>query len=242
MTKKPGTGAPRASRKKPGLAARGKSIKAEMATAHAGPAVEAGAVVGGGAGSKPARDAAASRAAVSASDLMPKDPDAVRILDERAALHARPPRSRRAAHGGDAYVQVDFGGPDRYGIPFAYASEVVAAGDITPVPGTPDHIAGVINLRGTLLTVVDPRSLLGLPAGPRGPGARIVVVAGDGLRFGVLAHRVDDRVAYEEKDLGPPIGGRAFVRGIHAGRTAVLDMEALFSAPVLIVDQAEQNP
>lgn len=185
----------------------------------------------------------ARQTSITAPALMPTDPASVQILQERAAMLARPPKPRRVAHGGDAYVRIDFGGADRYGIAFPYASEVVAAGDIAPVPGAPRHIAGVVNLRGTLLTVVDLRPLLGLAAGQhhnaRGDGARIVVVAGHGLRFGVLVHRVEDRVPFDAKELGAPIGARAFVRGIHAGRVAVLDMDALLSASALIVDQTE---
>lgn len=207
--------------KKTGQEARGKSLNSTKAAS-----VDAG-----------------NKASVSARALMPTDPDVARVLEERAEILARPKKSRRRMHGGDAYVQVNFGGADHYGIPFAYASEVVTASEITPVPGAPGHIAGVINLRGTLLTVVDMRPLLGLAVVPPGRGdsaaVRVVVVARAGLRFGVLAFRVDDRVPFDPNDLSRPIGGRSFVRGVHGGKVAVLDMEALFASSALAVDQAE---
>ena len=44
--------------------------------------------------------------------------------------------------------------------------EVIASGTATRIPGALAAVAGLMNVRGTLLTVVDGRILLGYPAGP----------------------------------------------------------------------------
>ena len=50
------------------------------------------------------------------------------------------------------------------------AREVVVLDAITPVPGAPAPLVGVMNLRGTALPVIEARPLLGLPV--RGGAAR----------------------------------------------------------------------
>ena len=47
---------------------------------------------------------------------------------------------------------------------------------VTPIPNTPDHILGVINLRGSVMPVVDLRSRFGLPRLEFGPTTVVIIV------------------------------------------------------------------
>lgn len=233
--------------KKPGLKARRKSIQAAMAAAQGGkasPVDQAAKVAADTASAKTGslEVSPVADAALAARSRFPEGEDDVRVLEERARLYARQPKARQSAHGGDTFVQVSLGGDDRYGIPFQYADEVVSGGEITPVPGTPAHVAGVVNLRGTLLTVVDVRPLIGLDARSEIAGTRIVVVAARDVRFGILVADVDGSVVYAADALAPPIAGkgghrRDAVLGIHNGTVAVFDIEGLTAIPALTVDQ-----
>lgn len=55
-------------------------------------------------------------------------------------------------------------GADRYGIELTDVREVVPAPRLTPVPGAPAAVLGVVNLRGEVVPVLDTARLLGLPA------------------------------------------------------------------------------
>lgn len=69
--------------------------------------------------------------------------------------------------------------------------EVFPVESVTPVPGMPSVLAGVTNLRGVVIPIVDVRSLLGLTtAGP--PPKFIVALAHGGNQVGVLVDRVPE--------------------------------------------------
>jgi purine-binding chemotaxis protein CheW len=68
-----------------------------------------------------------------------------------------------------------------FGVPIEHVRETIELRPITPVFGTPPSLAGICNLRGEILAVLDPGSLLGLSRG-RASHGRIVVVAGSGGR------------------------------------------------------------
>ena len=79
-------------------------------------------------------------------------------------------------------------GEELYGVDIAAIYTVITPHAITPVPRTPDFIAGVMNLRGRIVPVIDLRRRFGLPA-TEGQGRRIVIVDVEGLTAGLI---VDD--------------------------------------------------
>ena len=76
----------------------------------------------------------------------------------------------------------------RYGIALSHVREVLRAIAITPVPGAPRLLEGLINLRGETVPVIDVRARFALPASETDPADHIIVVrAGERL----MAIRVD---------------------------------------------------
>lgn len=63
-----------------------------------------------------------------------------------------------------------------YGLEILRVREIIGLMDITPVPRTPDHIRGVINLRGKIIPVVDLRLMFGLDSTPDSEQTCIIVV------------------------------------------------------------------
>ena len=51
---------------------------------------------------------------------------------------------------------------ETYGINVMQVREVLRYSEIAPVPGAPDYVLGIINLRGNVVTVIDTRSRFGL--------------------------------------------------------------------------------
>ncbi len=86
-------------------------------------------------------------------------------------------------------VVVRFGGA-RYAVAMAAVAEVVPVPVLTRVPGVSRWLAGVVNWRGRVLPVIDPRSLLGEDLNPLPSSARLLVLALDGVEAGVLAEAV----------------------------------------------------
>lgn len=78
------------------------------------------------------------------------------------------------------------------GIPVLAVHDVLASHKITPIPLAPHAVAGVLNLRGRIVTAVDLRARLGLP--PRAPGERpmSIVVDHDGEPYSFLIDSVGE--------------------------------------------------
>ncbi|MEO0936534.1 MAG: chemotaxis protein CheW [Pseudomonadota bacterium] len=74
----------------------------------------------------------------------------------------------------------------------------------TPLPHAPSHMKGVINLRGTVLPVMDLAERLGLPPREHSDRNVIIVVKHDDLMTGLLVDAVSDIVALGDDDLQPP--------------------------------------
>ncbi len=74
----------------------------------------------------------------------------------------------------------------------------------TPMPHAPDFMRGVINLRGTVLPVMDLARRLNLPSQETNDRNVIIVVKLHGTLTGLLVDAVSDIVAITNDDLQPP--------------------------------------
>jgi purine-binding chemotaxis protein CheW len=82
---------------------------------------------------------------------------------------------------------------EEYGVPIESVQEIVRVPDeLTRVPKTPDFIEGVINLRGSVLPVVDQRRRFGLPGIERTDHQRIMVFTIKGIRTGFIVDSVSE--------------------------------------------------
>lgn len=74
----------------------------------------------------------------------------------------------------------------------------------TPMPHAPSFMRGVINLRGTVLPVMDLAERLGLPARAHSDRNVIIVVKHGDAMTGLLVDAVSDIIAIKQSDLQPP--------------------------------------
>jgi purine-binding chemotaxis protein CheW len=93
--------------------------------------------------------------------------------------------------GDDEQVVVFRLGAEEFGVPIESVQEIVRVPEtLTHVPKAPPSVEGVINLRGSVLPVVDLRRRLGLPTIERNDGQRIVVFLIRGVRTGFIVDAV----------------------------------------------------
>ncbi len=93
-----------------------------------------------------------------------------------------------------------------YGVDIGTVREINRMQEITSLPGTPQHILGVINLRGRVVPVVDLRRRFGLTVSDFTPASRIVVVDIGGRDIGVVVDGVDEVLRVPAAALAPPVG------------------------------------
>ncbi len=90
-----------------------------------------------------------------------------------------------------------------FGIDATLIQEVVMVGELTPVRHAEPYVAGIRNLRGRIITVIDLCVRLGLGAVEIGPESRILIADWKGEPVGLLVDRVADAVAVEAGGLEP---------------------------------------
>jgi len=94
-------------------------------------------------------------------------------------------------------VTVELDGTE-YAVPLSQVCEVLRMGMLTGLPGLPDPVAGVLDLRGTALPVVDARR----DRGRETAGDVLVLIAADGALTGLAVDAV--RAVVGEFELGAP--------------------------------------
>ncbi|MCX6023651.1 MAG: chemotaxis protein CheW [Chloroflexi bacterium] len=123
------------------------------------------------------------------------------------------------------------------GLPSAAVERILRMAALTPLPDAPPGIAGLLNLHGALLPVVDPRPRLGLPLVPWAPDQHLVVMAAAG-RFLLWLDRVERIVTVAPHELDRVTTGAAGPFVLWAARidgevVPVLSPEALDPGPVV---------
>ncbi len=124
-----------------------------------------------------------------------------------------------------------------------YCVDIMAVREIrvwtgaTNLPNSASFIRGVINLRGTIVPVLDLRMRFGLGPTETSPGHVVVIVAVEGGQTGLLVDAVSDIITVNRKDIAdiPHIEGEdqnPFFRGLITGQEnlmALISLEEVLS-------------
>ncbi|AMG29870.1 chemotaxis protein CheW [Grimontia hollisae] len=108
---------------------------------------------------------------------------------------------------------------ETYGINVMQVREVLRYTEIAPVPGAPDYVLGIINLRGNVVTVIDTRSRFGLVQGEVSDNTRVIVIEAESQVIGIMVDSVAEVVYLKtsEIDTTPSVGtdeSAKFIQGV----------------------------
>ena len=92
---------------------------------------------------------------------------------------------------------------EEYGIDILSVREIRAWSRVTRIPQAPEYVLGVLNLRGTVVPVMDMRLRFGLPREGYGSDTVVVVVAVGERLFGIVADAVADVFDAPEDTIKP---------------------------------------
>jgi len=129
---------------------------------------------------------------------------------------------------------------EEYGVNIFQVQEIRNLVDITRVPFSANYIKGVINLRGSVLPVIDLKKRLGLEQMPYTDKTRIVTVKVGDLPVGMLVDAVTEvltiptklveaKKAISEKDIGKFVSG---IGNIDGRLVIMLNLEEIVGLPV----------
>lgn len=97
---------------------------------------------------------------------------------------------------------------EEYAVDVLSVKEIIEFGEVTGVPGTPAHVRGVINLRGSVVPVVDLAIKLGREPSPLSRRSCIVIVetgsSAERAVTGVVADAVNQVIEFAPGDIEPP--------------------------------------
>jgi purine-binding chemotaxis protein CheW len=104
------------------------------------------------------------------------------------------------------YVTIRIGTQD-FGVPVMQVRDVLRCQPLTPVPLAPRAIAGLLNLRGRIVTAIDMRKRLGLPPRAADSETANVVVEQNGEAYALIVDSVGDVLSVDERLLEavPPV-------------------------------------
>jgi purine-binding chemotaxis protein CheW len=169
------------------------------------------------------------RALEEALNASPERIDAV--FRQRAARLAKG-RAEQAPPAAVLQVLIFRLGLERYAIEIKEVAEALRLERCTPVPGSPPLFAGVINLRGELVAVLDLASLLALPPGtepgkPSEPGF-VLLLRRQGQGIGLKVDRIDGLREIGAEEFSLPSKGK-YVKGLAPGTLMLLSADAVLA-------------
>jgi purine-binding chemotaxis protein CheW len=170
---------------------------------------------------------------------LPSPHQAQEILAERA---------RRLARAADAELRpvesleiLPFRlGREQYALETQFAREVIRLTEFTALPGVPEFVIGVANLRGDIIPIFDLMRFFGFASQGLMDRSRVIVVGRAGADFGVIADSVQEVSRLPVENFAPNSvfegqRGRECVQGVTRDAMIVLDGAALLSDQRLFI-------
>lgn len=120
--------------------------------------------------------------------------------------------AKKARAGAGMYLTFVLG-KEEYGLEILKVREINGLMDITSVPKMPEYVKGVINLRGSVIPVIDLRLKFGLPPAEYTQETCIIVVEasleGEGVQMGIVVDTVSEvlNIATADIEAPPSFGG-----------------------------------
>lgn len=94
-------------------------------------------------------------------------------------------------------------GDDHYGVDIMAVREIKGFTNVTALPGQPDYVRGVLDLRGVMVPIIDLRCRFGQGKTQATPQHVVIIVQVDDRQVGLLADQVMDIVSFQSASVQP---------------------------------------
>jgi len=132
--------------------------------------------------------------------LFPQDETSKSLMNKRALSIVEKSSLRLTSsdlHAKNKYISFNLNG-DYYCIALDFVKEVLKDTSITKVPGTPDFIEGIMNLRGDYITVINLKKFLSLPEGENLDKKPVIIIKCNELKLALLIDKINELFEYQE--------------------------------------------
>ncbi len=175
---------------------------------------------------------------VDVQTLMPQDEASKLIMKKRTLAIADKSNLKLASgelHAKNKYISFNLNS-DFYCIALDYVKEVLKDSSITKVPGVPDFIEGIMNLRGDYITVINLKKFLDLDSSVVLEKKPVVIVKCNELKLALLIDKINELFELQE-DETPEIGEGYFSKEFLYKDTlyTILNIEKISSDKKIII-------
>jgi purine-binding chemotaxis protein CheW len=131
---------------------------------------------------------------------------------------------------------------EKYALPLDTITAVYERVVIVPVPCVPNFVAGIANVRGHILTVLDLAALLGLESSNNSAESAMLVTEADDGSIGFRVEAIGEVVELPMSQVNPVptnmnIAQAEYLQGIFPDGTALLNLKAILNDSRLIIDE-----
>lgn len=170
--------------------------------------------------------------------LFPQDEASKQIMNRRTQAIADKSSLKLASgslHVKNKYISFNLNN-DSYCIALDYVKEVLKDTTITNVPGTPDFIEGIMNLRGDYITVINLKKFLNLPETVTPDKKPVVIIKCNELKLALLIDRINELFEFQETDIMEQSEGYFASEFIYNGTLyTILNIEKISSDKKIII-------
>jgi purine-binding chemotaxis protein CheW len=100
-----------------------------------------------------------------------------------------------------------------YGIDLLKIQEINKLTSVTPVPGAPHYVRGILNLRGRIITVIDLSLKLGLSQTRLRETGRNIIVRSSGEQIGLLVEKISEVIRIDVEAVDEPPANMNGIQG-----------------------------
>jgi purine-binding chemotaxis protein CheW len=128
---------------------------------------------------------------------------------------------------------------EEYGVEVLKVREIIRMPNITKMPNVPNHVEGIINLRGKVIPIISMRRRFGLMENENNSQTRIIIMDVVGSLTGFIVDAVSEVIRIHSSEIQPPPSmvlsggiGQEFITGVfnHAERLLIImDIDRMFS-------------
>ena len=132
--------------------------------------------------------------------LFPQDQESKSLLAKRTLSISEKTALRLTSeelHAKNKYISFNLNN-DYYCIALDYVKEVLKDTSITPIPGTPDFIEGIMNLRGDYITVIHLKKFLSLPDVNTNDKNPVIIIKCNELKLALLIDKINELFEFQE--------------------------------------------
>jgi purine-binding chemotaxis protein CheW len=164
------------------------------------------------------------------------------ILIERAKLLAVRGRDDRQEAGEELTGLEFLLTPERYAIACHLVHEVLLLKELTPIPGAPAFVAGITNLRGKIISVIDLKIFFHMTTKGITELNKVILLSRQNMEFGILTDAIIGTYNIGVHSLGAPPAHlqdafAGYVKGLTESGLIVLNGESIMTAKSIVVNQ-----